>query len=697
MTLPAFWSEAHWNGVWTAALVNHLWQSTMVVAMAWLLSLALRRNQAGARYWVWMLASVKFLVPFALLMDAGQWLRSLLAAAPIAQPTVAAVMEQIAQPFPQSAILDTVGPSVAAHRAEWLPALVMAVWACGAAIVLFRWMHGWLRIRAAMRAASPIDLAADVKVLSTLALLEPGVFGIFRPVLLLPQGILRRLTAAQLRAIVAHEMCHVRRRDNLTFALHMLVEAIFWFHPAVWWIGAKLVEERERACDEAVLQASRDAETYAEGILNVCKFYVESPLACVSGISGSDLKKRLVHIMSGQFERKLDLSRKLLLGVAAVIVVALPLTFGLVRATQARAQSAPASPATNIAATWQGTLHTGREVRFVVKISKAGDGTLRATFYNIDGPPGGIPVISTTLNGSVLKLELPFGTYEGTVSADGNSVTGTWRQGGNPLPLNFARATPETEWTIPQPPPRLPPMDADTNPTFVVAAIKVSRPDEHGPRWWFQDRRFSVIHTSVSNLIKFAYGLQQGQLARVPDWVASENYDISAEPDGEGEPSFKQWQSMVKKLMADRFQLKCHYEKRELPVYALTVAKTGPKLTRSRNDPSMLPGLGFGPGSFGATNATMADFAEAMGQAVLDRPVVDQTGLTGRFDMRLTWTPDESQFSAVGGYRPPAAQSADAPPDLFTAIQEELGLKLVGIKAAVDVLVIDHVEKPSPN
>jgi uncharacterized protein (TIGR03435 family) len=199
-------------------------------------------------------------------------------------------------------------------------------------------------------------------------------------------------------------------------------------------------------------------------------------------------------------------------------------------------------------------------------------------------------------------------------------------------------------------------------------------------------------------LVKFAYGLQQRQLAGVPDWVTSENYDISAEPDAEGEPSIKQWRSMVKKLMADRFQLKFHYEKRELTVYTLTVAKTGPKMTTSQSDPSMVAGLGFGPpGNFGATNATIAGFAEAMGQAVLDRPVLDQTGLTGRFDFRLTWTADETQFGAVGGYKPAATENPDAPPDIFTAIQEELGLKLVSTKAPVDVLVIDHIERPSAN
>jgi uncharacterized protein (TIGR03435 family) len=394
-------------------------------------------------------------------------------------------------------------------------------------------------------------------------------------------------------------------------------------------------------------------------------------------------------IIMVQTDRKLDLSRKLLLCLAAVIVVALSVPFDLVHPTQGRAQSAPAHPARNIAATWQGVLHTNRDIRFVVKITEAGDRTLRATFYNIDGEPGGTPVISTTLNGSLLKLELPFGTYEGTVSADGNSIAGTWRQGQNPLPLNFARATTATEWTVPQAPSRMAPMAADANPTIEVATIKPSRSDERGPRYDFRSRRFSVIHASLSDLLKFSYGLQQSQIANAHDWVNSENYDIAAEPDGEGEPSIKQWQSMVKKLMADRFQLKSHFEKREQTVYVLTVVKTGPKLTRSQSDPSASGGMGFGPpGHFGATNATMADIAEALGQGALNQPVVDQTALTGRFDLRLTWTPDGSQS---------ATESADAPPDLFTAIQEELGLKLVSTKAPVDVLVIDHVERPSAN
>lgn len=689
MMFNGFWKET-----WSAAIVNHLWQSTLVMLVAWLLTLVLRRNRARTRYWVWMAASLKLLVPFSLLAALGNWLRPQ-SAPPLESPHLATAMIKMANPFlpgtqsgqpftaafPLSA---SVAPSP--HHVD-LAEMVMVLWLCGLLFLLLRWTRDWLSIRSTLRSAFPVSLSTDMPVLLTSRRIEPGIVGFLHPVLLLPEQIMERLTPAQLRSILAHESCHVRRRDNLTAAMHMAVEAIFWFHPAVWWIERRLIEERERACDEAVLQLGNEAEVYAESILNVCKLYASSPIACMSGVTGSELKQRILRIMTKQVALELDLGRKLLLSAAGIAAIAVPVAFGLFHVSEVRAQSAPANPATPIAATWQGILHSNRDLRFVVKITQAESGTLRATFYNLDAEPDGTPAISTTLNGSLLKLELPFATYEGTLSADGNSLAGTWKQGQNSQPLNFARATNETEWTIPQPPQHLAPMAADANPAFEVATIKPTRPDEHGPRYDFRGHRFSVIHASLSDLIKFSYGLQQSQIAKAQDWVDSESYDISAEPDAEGEPGIRQWQSMVKKLMADRFQLKFHLEKQKQSVYLLTVARTGPKLTRSQSDPGASAGLGFGPGSFGATNATLADVAEALGQGVLNRPVVDQTGLTGKFNLRLTWTPDTLATPENPGTQP----------DFFTAIQEQLGLKVTSTKAPVDVLVIDRAQRPSPN
>ena len=169
--------------------------------------------------------------------------------------------------------------------------------------------------------------------------LEPGIFGIAQPVLVWPEGISDRLEDAHLEAIMAHEVWHVRRRDNLAAALHMLVEAMFWFHPLVWWVGGRLVEERERACDEQVLQSGSHPQVYAESILKICEFCVGSPLACVSGVTGADLKKRIVNIMNERITRKLDFTRKLLLTAAAAIAIAIPLVVGLMKPAPLHAQT----------------------------------------------------------------------------------------------------------------------------------------------------------------------------------------------------------------------------------------------------------------------------------------------------------------------------------------------------------------------
>ncbi len=163
-----------------------------------------------------------------------------------------------------------------------------------------------------------------------------------RPVLLLPAGITGYLTPPQLEAVLAHELCHVRRRDNLLGSIHMMVEAVFWFHPLVWWIGARLLEERERACDEAVLSLGGEPRVYAEGILNVCRFYVESPLACVSGVTGSNLNKRIEVIMTNRILLRLNFAKKAVLAVAGITALAVPIMIGIINAPRIRAQSAPA-------------------------------------------------------------------------------------------------------------------------------------------------------------------------------------------------------------------------------------------------------------------------------------------------------------------------------------------------------------------
>jgi uncharacterized protein (TIGR03435 family) len=348
-----------WNAL-APGLANHLWQSTLIAAAAGLLTLALRKHHARARYSLWLAASLKFLVPFSLLVGIGRYLAPSRPAS-AAQPTVYSVLEEITQPFALSAMPapHDLAPSISSSDGlHLLPALV-AAWLCGFLVVLLVWAIRWRRISAAMKSAEPLtegrELGAlrrierlggirkPIAILLSRTSLEPGIFGIARPVLIWPQGISHRLEDAHLEAILAHEVWHVRRRDNLYAALHMLVEAVFWFYPLVWWVGARLLEERERACDEEVVELGSDRQIYAESILKVCEFCLGSPLVCVSGVTGADLKKRMVHIMSDRILHKLNFARKLLLTTAAFLAIAIPITFGLFHASPSQAQQQTAT------------------------------------------------------------------------------------------------------------------------------------------------------------------------------------------------------------------------------------------------------------------------------------------------------------------------------------------------------------------
>ncbi len=393
---------------------------------------------------------------------------------------------------------------------------------------------------------------------------------------------------------------------------------------------------------------------------------------------------------------KRDLFGRVLLGMATSFAVAAPAIFSLVHGTAVSAQAT----AQEVADTWQGTLHAGKDLRTVVKITKSDGGGYKAVFYSIDQGGDGLPVTKITSDGSTVKMSLTAigGGYEGKLSPDGKSIVGTWTQGSSSLPLNLTRATPATEWTIPPPTPKLPAMAANVSPSFEVATIKPSKPDQQGKGFLVRGRRFQIINMNLSEIISFAYGVHAKQILGAPAWVETDKFDFDAQPDGEGAPSDKQWKGMLQRLIIERYKLTFHREKRELSVYVLSVAKTGPKLTKSEGDPDGLPGLFFrAMGDLNVHNANMTDFVGLMQNAVLDRPVVDQTGLLGRWDFALKWTPDDSQFGGMAAKMPPSTEAGTASPALYTAIQEQIGLKLDAIKAPADVLVIDHVEKPSQN
>jgi len=366
--------------------------------------------------------------------------------------------------------------------------------------------------------------------------------------------------------------------------------------------------------------------------------------------------------------------------------------------------AAGALHAQNINATWQGTLKAGpQELRVVVKISVDDKDKLKADFYSIDQRTPAIPASSVTRDGSAIKMLIPAlnGTYEGRLSSDGNTMTGTWTQGGPTMPLVLTRATPETAWTIPDPPPPPKTMAADAKPSFEVATIKPSRPEARFSLLVNRSGMLNTTDTSVSDLLKFAYDLHPRQITGGPAWIETEKYDITAKPDTEGIPNGAQLKMMVQKLLAERFQLTFHHDKKDLSVYAITVVKPGPPKLTKNDSGGALPGFGGGgPSGMLVRNATIAEFANVMQSRLLDRPVVDQTGLgTQRWDFVLKWTMDAAQLAAAGvpPGAPPQADNPDAPPDIFAAMQQQLGLKLESTKAPVDVVVIDKLEKPSAN
>ena len=339
----------------SAAIGNHLWQSTLFLGGASLLTIVFRKNHARVRYWMWLAASLKFLVPFSWLIALGSrlaWSRPL-----ENSQTFFVALNSLGRPFsPASAtVMVYSGPQLGIHTFVDLIPAFLAIWLCGSVFMLAFWFRRWRQIARIVRAAEPLREGREAEALQFLsrtlgssvrvrlhltnASLEPGIFGLFRAVLVWPRAISSHLNDSHLRAIVAHELCHARRRDNLTAALHTIAESLFWFHPLIWWLGARLIEERELACDEEVVEFGTNRRVYAESILKICEFCTSPPLACVAGVTGADLKRRISRIMKEESMKKLDSARKLLLATLATGVLAFPFVLGLTSTTRTRAAS----------------------------------------------------------------------------------------------------------------------------------------------------------------------------------------------------------------------------------------------------------------------------------------------------------------------------------------------------------------------
>jgi uncharacterized protein (TIGR03435 family) len=352
--------------------------------------------------------------------------------------------------------------------------------------------------------------------------------------------------------------------------------------------------------------------------------------------------------------------------------------------------------------TWQGTLiplNQTEGIRLAFKIDKNGN-AYEGRFYNLaNGRQQTLGTIA--LQGNAVKIAIPGNgmKYEGKIETDGNSITGSLIQGTNPTALPLKRATSESAWELPPPPAPSKGLPEGTKLEFDVASVKPTG-QQGGLGLNVTATELRARGITLAGLVTFTFELHLTQVAGLPDWAETEGFEIIAKlPEG-GDPSDVQIRTMLKNLLQSRFGLSFHTEKRELSVYAISLGKGGPAgigMVKNTTNGERIGSQGLGRTLF--SGVTMADFAGQLQLRVLDGPVIDKTGLTDRYVFTLNWRPDEFQFPrATAAQRASAVTNgADALPDLFTAFQEQLGLKLDATKAPVDVLVIDKVSKPSEN
>jgi TonB family protein len=328
------------------SLGNHLWQSTLCVLAAALLARCIGLRYPQVRHGIWLAASLKFLVPFSLFVAAGQQL-AFWTPPSLDMPLVPVGLEVIGQPFAGWAIdVSAVGAADGPSGAGRLETVALvALWMMGAATTLGVRLKQRLRI-GAIAARSPVlrdgreyealqrvlaraRMRRGVTIRESAATTGPGILGFVRPVLIWPHGLSSRLTDAGIEGIISHEVSHVRRSDNLTGLLHVVVETIFWYHPLVWWLGARLVDDRERACDRAALALGAHPHSYAESMLKVCRFTLRSHAPAMAGVTGSNLNQRMEAIMTYRSGRSLDFGRRTLIAATAALSVVGPLATGV--------------------------------------------------------------------------------------------------------------------------------------------------------------------------------------------------------------------------------------------------------------------------------------------------------------------------------------------------------------------------------
>ena len=600
----------------SAALLQFLWQGAIVAAALAVVLGVLRHRSARARYAAGCTAlAIVAAAPIATLFV----LSSLNAVSPEPSAPLSAVPPRVVVGIPETMLPIWIEPAKPQLLwLTWLQAWALPIWSLGVLVLSIRLALSAMHVFRIGRRGTPadetveaiaasavrrLDVTRPIRIVMSAATEVPSVIGWMRPIVLLPLGVTLNLTPAQLEAVIAHELAHVARHDYLVNIAQAVVETIFFYHPAAWWISKQLRIERELCCDDLAVQASGDAVGYARALASLER--IRQPRVALAA-SGGPLLYRIQRLLDTPAEAQKP-SR-----VAGLLVL-------------------------------------------------------------------GVGVACVLMN------------------------------------VNWARLSAQSE--------EIPTL------AFEVASIKPSALEPGHISLDQKGSQYFASGVTLKRLLRLAYQLQDDQIFGGPSWFDTARFDIIGKmPDPPAdEPPLPQGitrrQLMLRSLLADRFGLRVHKEVRELPVYTLSVARKDGSLGRGLTrvaDPDCVGGrsksgappsggvfkascgTSMSPGLVRGNEITMATLATALSSLTytgmsLGRPVVDKTGLSGPYNVELRFTPDTMPNFGPGG-PPPDMPTIDANgPSLFTAVQEQLGLKLQSAKGPVEVLVVDDAQMPSTN
>jgi uncharacterized protein (TIGR03435 family) len=611
-----------WMYVAGWVLVHFVWQGAALALVAATVLRLCRRQSASVRYAIACGALAAMLVGAGVTAALIETPATGVDARRVSAGTTSNVRVGALLPIQ---VIHTPSPAAVsnAQRVETLLPWIVSAWLAGVLVLLARAGAGWWRVRrlhklalASMcsswqatgnRIASRLGIASVTRIVELPHIDVPLVVGCLRPIVVLPIAAISQLSVVQVEAILAHELAHVRRHDYGVNLMQTIAETLLFYHPAVWWLSARIRDEREHCCDDVALAICGDPVSYATALTEL-EAWRTGEVSLAAAATGGSLLNRVRRILRVDVSED---SRTWSLTLALVVVVTVGgLAANVIAQTMAVAEPKP---------------------KF--EVASVRENTSGSNQVSISTQPGG---------------------------------------------------------------------------------------------------RFTAVNMPLVILMRSAYRLQDSQLVGAPGWTETSRYDITAKAEGDIPPSSPMGPPsttmvMLQSLLEERFKLKVHPEVREQSIYVLVPAQSpgrlGPNLVQSKIDCQAVaaasrksqapppappkPGerpqcgthMGFGEIRGGARPLTL--LASMLAQAV-QRPVIDRTQLTGGFDFDLRWTPDTLPA------RPPGTP-ADQPfrmngveidpngPSIFTAVQEQLGLKLDATRGPVDVLVVDHIERPAPD